>query len=320
MVADGVDTQLQLAQMPQLAEAVNKEDDWTGLTDAAARRKKQNRLNVRAHRRRKALQSQASEPNAFTLVPTAPETQLACWIEDQQTVSLMPTTRTNPLAPLIPYLPLSPNQPFPVPAPRIIFPLSSDHLITLIQFNVLRATLVNFRLLSLLHTLPYECSLALNIIPSTILPTAIPPSLQPTLLQLSTPHPPWIDVIPHPKWRDNAILAQGMYDEDALCCDMMGGLWEGFPDGDKACTDRGVVAWETPWDVRGWEISKGFWRRWGGLMLRGCGEVLEATNGWRRRREERELRWEELGVDGDSDGREVGVGVVTSSENSVERD
>jgi len=32
-------------------KAVNREDDWTGLTDAAARRKRQNRLNVRAYRK-----------------------------------------------------------------------------------------------------------------------------------------------------------------------------------------------------------------------------------------------------------------------------
>ena len=32
------------------SKAVDKEDDWTGLTDASARRRRQNRLNVRAYR------------------------------------------------------------------------------------------------------------------------------------------------------------------------------------------------------------------------------------------------------------------------------
>ena len=32
-------------------KAVDEEDDWTGLTDAVSRRKRQNRLNVRAYRR-----------------------------------------------------------------------------------------------------------------------------------------------------------------------------------------------------------------------------------------------------------------------------
>lgn len=38
-------------QIPKLKEVVNADDDWTGLTNAAARRKRQNRLNVRAYRK-----------------------------------------------------------------------------------------------------------------------------------------------------------------------------------------------------------------------------------------------------------------------------
>jgi hypothetical protein len=34
-----------------LKQAVDSEDDWTGITDGATRRKKQNRLNVRAYRK-----------------------------------------------------------------------------------------------------------------------------------------------------------------------------------------------------------------------------------------------------------------------------
>ncbi len=40
---------IQIEKMAQLAEAVDPDDDWTGLTDAAIRRKRQNRLNVRAY-------------------------------------------------------------------------------------------------------------------------------------------------------------------------------------------------------------------------------------------------------------------------------
>jgi hypothetical protein len=40
----------QRQHIPRLANLVHSDDDWTGLTDAAARRKRQNRLNVRAHR------------------------------------------------------------------------------------------------------------------------------------------------------------------------------------------------------------------------------------------------------------------------------
>jgi hypothetical protein len=69
MAAFASRTEIRLTSMRQLAEvchhefcpmsgisltrrkAVDKEDDWTGLTDAAARRKRQNRLNVRAYRK-----------------------------------------------------------------------------------------------------------------------------------------------------------------------------------------------------------------------------------------------------------------------------
>jgi hypothetical protein len=40
----------QRQHIPKLSNLVHSDDDWTGLTDAAARRKRQNRLNVRAHR------------------------------------------------------------------------------------------------------------------------------------------------------------------------------------------------------------------------------------------------------------------------------
>ena len=45
-------SQVQLYRMSQLADATSLDDDWTGLNDADARRKRQNRLNVRAYRKR----------------------------------------------------------------------------------------------------------------------------------------------------------------------------------------------------------------------------------------------------------------------------
>jgi len=46
---EGSPPTVELAQMRQQTEVRGPEDDWTGLTDAAARRKLQNRLNQRIY-------------------------------------------------------------------------------------------------------------------------------------------------------------------------------------------------------------------------------------------------------------------------------
>jgi hypothetical protein len=177
---------------------------------------------------------------------------------------------------------------------NILFPLSSDHLITLIQYNVLRACLANLKLLDLVDVAKTqeECgSAVLHILTdpapeSTTGKPIIPPHLEPTLLQRTVEHAPWIDIIPHPGWRDNLILAAGTYDAAEICNDVVGGLWDEVPSADFG--ETGVIAWSPPWDISGWEISGGFWKKWGRL-LRGCDEVLEATNRWRRMRGEDDL-------------------------------
>lgn len=84
--------------------------------------------------------------------------------------------------------------------------------------------------------------------------------------------------------RDNLILNAGKIDEDDLCCDLVGGLYEGFNEVEQ----RGIMVWGEPWREDGWEVSEGFVKKWG-FMLRGCGELVEATNRWRARRGEAAL-------------------------------
>jgi hypothetical protein len=74
-----------------------------------------------------------------------------------------------------------------------------------------------------------------------------------------------------------------------LWSDTIGGLFEGFPASE--IEQRGVIAWSPPWDVSGWEVSEGFWRKWA-WSFKGCGDALEATNKWRKERGEKPLVFE----------------------------
>ena len=172
---------------------------------------------------------------------------------------------------------------------QVIFPLSSDHLIPLLQYNVLRGCLAKRELVSRvlssesqdyeppptdLHVFPRLETSAVRLLPS---------SLCPTRLQSSVAHEHWIDIIPHPVLRDNLIQASGRFDADELWSDTVGGLFEGFPDSEAQ--QRGVIMWDAPWHFSGWELSEGFVHRWT-WSLKGCNDLLETTNWWRKKRGE----------------------------------
>ncbi|CAJ2508310.1 Uu.00g094960.m01.CDS01 [Anthostomella pinea] len=282
---------IQLSSMPQLAEAISKQDDWTGTNDAAARRRAQTRLNTRAYRKRKALAKKEAEAEASgsatgTLVKSEPLVE--CWDNDQQSVSTVPASHLKQLynakTPLLPAKPRK-GQQF-----KIVFPLSPDHLITLLQFNVLRALAVNRSLISGILATPLNCGEeeVIHTVPYPSKPQLLPPSLLPTALQQTVPHADWVDLFPCPDARDRLIRAAGSFDEDDLWADCIGGLYEGFPDDEVE--RRGIVAWSPPWETSGWEMSEGFLGKWGWLfdgLHRGA--CLEATNRWRVQRGEEPL-------------------------------
>ncbi|KAF7896915.1 uncharacterized protein EAF01_009318 [Botrytis porri] len=253
--------------MNQLAEAKKDEDDWTGTTNAKERRKRQNRLNIRAFRRRKALEAKST-----------PKDQFVIWKPQSQPTSAQNSAPTaKPLEQQLANI----NQASEVP--DLTFPLPLDHLLTLIQYNVLRACLTNSSILNLPHTTSSECRNILSA-PMFPAPSTIPPSLSPTPLQLSTPHPQRIDVLPCPKMRNNAMLTFHEVDEDDLCRDLCGGLFEDCND----LNEKGMLVWNDPWHASGWEVTEGFARKWG-FLLKGCDEIVEASNKWRELRNEDRL-------------------------------
>ncbi|KAH8724948.1 hypothetical protein GQ44DRAFT_653848 [Phaeosphaeriaceae sp. PMI808] len=272
---------IQLVSMPQLTEAISREDDWTGSKDAAARRRAQTRLNTRAYRKRKALAKKAEASSAATGTLIKSEALVECWDIEQQSVSVVPASRIkhlyNARNPLLPDKPR--KEQF-----NIIFPLCPDHLITLLQFNALRALAVNRTLISGTLVTPLDCDEeVIHVIPYPTKPELLPSTLLPTTLQQTVPHCDWIDLFPCPEGRDRLILAAGTFDEDELWADCCGGLYEGFPDDEVE--RRGIIAWSPPWSITGWEMSEGFLRKWGWLV-KGLPGMLEATNRWRMKRGE----------------------------------
>ena len=206
---------------------------------------------------------------------------MECWDNEQQSVSMVPASRIKQLYnarnPLLPDKPR--KEQF-----NIVFPLCPDHLITLLQFNALRALAVNRTLISGILVTPLDCDEeVIHVISYPTKPELLPSTLLPTTLQQTVPHGDWIDLFPYPEGRDSLIRAAGTFDEDELWADCIGGLYEGFPDDEVE--RRGIIAWSPPWDISGWEMSEGFLRKWGWLF-EGLPGTLEATNRWRMERGE----------------------------------
>jgi hypothetical protein len=172
-------------------------------------------------------------------------------------------------------------------APKALYQLPADHLLTLVQYNVLRAFVSNAlclgldpdRICSGLSS-PFTSS-----DPET--PRLLPPALYPTSLQRRRSHHPFIDIFPSAAVRNNVLSAtEYSFDENEMWREIFGTQ---FLKGNVGVTENmGMVVWGEPWRVESWEITEGCWRKWR-WMFTGCRELLEATNFWRKERGEAAL-------------------------------
>ncbi|KZL73479.1 hypothetical protein CI238_12018, partial [Colletotrichum incanum] len=318
-----------LAPVFHSSEFQCQDDDWSGLRDRAERRKRQNRLNVRAHRKRKAFQarqrqqnlSMAESPRDILKLDHGlnPSIQIVRWsppegpqsstMETKSTrTSIDSSSHDNKCWPSIQNAITAPSPSWqfrPGPwflhagesrvggcmlsdfqNPALWFPLCRDNLVPLVFYNVFRATITNIHILSLTSLLGNPCTPN----PSTTIlfpsPQSVPATLLPTMIQKSTPHECWIDIFPSGTMRDNAIKFRANYDHHELCSDLVG-----CQEGNKCPDQPGIIAWSDPWHPDGWEVTEKFIDKWG-FLLKGCDDVMIATNRWRALRDEEPLVWE----------------------------
>ena len=159
----------------------------------------------------------------------------------------------------------------------------ADLLLTLIQFNVLRALISNSAMLGVgSEWLLPDAESPFSSQTINLTSFFVPKDLRPTITQKKTSHHPWIDLFPIPALRDNILRAGDVLDEDDLCNSLV--------DFDGLSNDKtGLIVWKEPWDISGWEVSEAFTSKWIWL-LRGCDELLASTNSWRALRGEDALQ------------------------------
>jgi hypothetical protein len=167
---------------------------------------------------------------------------------------------------------------------RALNSISRDNLVPVAEYNLFRAIQTNLEILSIKinGTL---CSFEGDItpFPRGFSDGSVPISLRPTQLQQSSVYEKWISVVPSPKMRDNLIRFQHLYTVAEFCSDLLGGLM-----GKSNDIEAGLFVWADPWDPNGWELTKGFVKKWG-YLIEGCDDLITSTNNWRYLRGERPL-------------------------------
>lgn len=168
------------------------------------------------------------------------------------------------------------------------FPLPSDHLLSLIRYNLYRAVAANSWCLGidpqLMHSDIISSFTSKDLAISSFC-LSLPPALRPTELQRSILHHPYIDLFPFPHLRDCLLEVGDTIDEDQLCKDFAGENFSLDSDSGEHCR---LIVWGEPWDPNSWEIGEPLWKKWSWLF-RGCPEALRSTNYWRNQRGEPRL-------------------------------
>ncbi|KAF2131252.1 hypothetical protein P153DRAFT_374191 [Dothidotthia symphoricarpi CBS 119687] len=283
-----------------LTDAWGPRDDWTGITSSVERKKRQNRINQRAFRRRKhapSVEPQSTPTSYRNAVSPSAREHVAGHIEDDAPETPEPQEPSHDSG-------LMHGGPVLLTCPRRIaqrralirhayqeYSLHAarpTNLPIIIRLNVLNALARN----AVLMGFPPEGLCRDEMIspytekgpPTLAMQTSCPKALEPTQLQRTLPHHPWIDLFPFPAFRDNMLLAihAGIFDEDELCMDLLN------VEAEDIGVKPALIVWGDSSDVCGWEANVPFLRKWGWLV-KSCPEIIEGSNYWREKRGEKKL-------------------------------
>ncbi|KAB2102603.1 hypothetical protein AG0111_0g8949 [Alternaria gaisen] len=287
---------IELAWSSQRPELRSEKEDWMGVTNPVERRKLQNRLNQRARRNRAQKKNAIIKQPHSVIVPdethesdaSGREGSMSDASQDGSSEPDGTMMRKSCMAAHPKVKELMQRFSEHAYASYMQGTPALSHLPLLLKYNVASGLARNADLLGV--TAQYYDWYGISPLnkQGPLLGSGAgaewPACLQPTELQSSIEHHPWLDLFPWPKVRDNMLQAfqrtEPVDYEDELCIDVC----------EYNHLDRRpiLIVWGPPEDHRSWEIDPIFLKKWGWL-LSGCPEVYEATNYWRGTRGEKPI-------------------------------
>lgn len=156
--------------------------------------------------------------------------------------------------------------------------------------------------------LPHDLAAGCDSVVIRTTDRTIPANLLPTQLQMNSPHPSSMDILPFPELRDNLIRRQYMFDHKRFLQDLVGDLIYLIPSSDPGqegslpttslrmnrrsqpiYNRHGLILWGEPYLKESWEATPQFLAKWT-WVVEGCCDLVDVSNKWRTTRGEHLLQ------------------------------